>query len=58
MQQIDRLKRELEAANRISQALFKYQKVEDLVKEALLTSLDIVNAQGGSVLLANPNQRS
>ena len=50
----DRHKRELEAACRISQALFQHQKVDDLVEEALNTALDIVNAQAGAVLLANP----
>ena len=50
----DRQRRELEAACRISQALFQHQKVEDLVEEALNTALDIVNANAGAVLLANP----
>ena len=49
----DRLKRELNAAARISQALFQHQKVEDLVEEALNTALEIVNAKAGAVLLAN-----
>ena len=56
-QKPDRLKRELEAACRISQALFQYQNVEDLVEEALNTALDIVNAKAGSVLLANPEAK-
>ena len=53
----DRLKRELEAAARISQALFQHQTVEDLVEEALNTALEIVNANAGAVLLANPEAK-
>ena len=53
-EQGDRQKREIEAAWRISEALFRHQKLEDLVKEALNTALDIVEAQAGAVLLANP----
>lgn len=53
----DRQKRELDAAHRISEALFQHQKIEDLVGEALQTALDIVNAQAGSVLLANPETK-
>ena len=55
--EIDRQKRELDAARRISEALFQHQKIEDLVGEALQTALDIVNAQAGSVLLANPETK-
>ena len=53
----DRQKRELEAARRISEVLFQHQEIEDLVGEALQTALDIVNAQAGSVLLANPETK-
>ena len=53
----DRQRRELEAACRISQALFQHQKVDDLVEEALNTALDIVDAQAGAVLLANPEAK-
>ena len=53
----DRQKRELEAARRISEVLFHYQKTEDIVEEALQTALEIVNAEAGSVLLANPETR-
>ena len=53
----DRHKRELEAACRISQALYQHQKVEDLVQEALNTALDIVGAQAGAVLLVNPQAK-
>jgi signal transduction histidine kinase len=53
----NRQKQELEAAFRISQALFKHQKVEDLVQEALQTALEIVDAQAGSVLLLDPETK-
>ena len=53
----NRQKRELEAARRISEVLFQYQNIEDLVEEALQTALDIVNAKAGSVLLANPETK-
>lgn len=55
--EIDRQKRELDAARRISEALFQHQKIEDLVGEALQTALEIVNAQAGSILLANPETK-
>lgn len=52
--QLERRERELDAANRISQALFQHQNVEDMVAQALRTALDIVEAQAGAVLLAEP----
>ena len=45
--------RELEAARRISEVLFQQHKIEDIVGEALQIALDIVDAEAGSVLLAN-----
>ncbi len=52
-----RLKRELEAASRISQAIFQFTEVDELVETALRTALDEVVAQAGSVLLADPESR-
>src|SRR3989475_10986220 len=46
--------RELEAARRISQTLFQYTEVDELVEAALRASLEEVGAEGGSVLLADP----
>lgn len=54
-EQLERRERELDAANRISQALFHHQNVEDMVEQALRTALDIVDAQAGAVLLADPD---
>lgn len=52
--QHDRRSRELEAARRISEALFQHLSVEDLVEQALKIALEVVNGQEGSVLMANP----
>ena len=56
-QEVTRLKRELEAASRISQALFQLTEVDELVETALRTALDEVDAQAGSVLLADPESQ-
>ncbi|MGH7208716.1 MAG: GAF domain-containing protein, partial [Nitrospiraceae bacterium] len=56
-QEVARLKRELEAASRISQALFQLTEVDELVETALRTALDEVDAQAGSVLLADPGSK-
>src|SRR5213593_5024760 len=53
-QEVTRLKRELEAASRISQAFFRLTEVDELVETALRAALDEVDAQAGSVLLADP----
>jgi len=52
-QRRDRLERELDAARRSSQALFQHLNVEDLVKQALIIALDVVEAEAGCVLLAD-----
>jgi signal transduction histidine kinase len=52
-QRIQRLEQEVEAARRISQALFQHLHVDDIVEQALRVALDVVNAKNGSVLLAN-----
>ena len=45
--------RELEAAQRLSEALFQHLTVNDLVQKALHTALDVMGAEAGSVLLAD-----
>ena len=57
-QALDRQKREFAAALRICEALFRNQKVEDLVEEALQTALEIVEAQAGAVLLVDPEAKN
>ena len=52
-QRIQRLEQEVEAARRISQALFQHLHVDDIVEQALRVALEVVNARNGSVLLAN-----
>src|SRR5437773_9801634 len=56
-QEVTRLKRELEAASRISQALFQLTEVDELVEPARRTALAEVDAQAGSVLLADPESQ-
>ena len=52
-----RLRRELDAALQLSQALSQHVDVDELVERALRTALDVVGAESGSVLLANPESR-
>ena len=49
-----RLERELEAARRISLTLFQHLNIRDLVEKSLGIALEVVGAEAGSVLLANP----
>src|SRR6185503_8636922 len=53
MQEVSRLKGELEAVRRLSQTLFQKTNVDDLVEAALRCALKEVNAEAGSVLLAD-----
>ena len=46
--------RVLEAARRISQNIFQYTEVDELVEAALRVAMDEVGADAGSVLLADP----
>ena len=55
--QLDRKERELEAARKISQALFQHLSVEDVVEQGLKIALEVVNCRAGSVLLANPETK-
>lgn len=45
--------RELEAVKSISEALFQRMKLQDLIEQALRTTLDVLNAENGSLLLAD-----
>jgi len=45
--------RELEAARRISEALFEHLTPDELVAKALRTALEVVQAESGSILLAD-----
>lgn len=46
--------RELQAAFLISQALSQHNRLEDLVDQTLYTALEVVNAENGSILVADP----
>ena len=52
-----RLRRELTAALKLSRALSQHVDVDTLVERALRTALDVVDADAGSVLLANPETK-
>ena len=45
--------KELDAVRRISQALFQHLPLNELIEKALSVALEVVNAEAGSVLLAN-----
>ncbi len=55
--QHDRREKELEAARRISEALFQHLCVEDVVEQGLKIALEVVNGEAGCVLLANPDNK-
>ncbi len=55
--ELNHKERELEAARRISEALFQHLSVEDLVEQGLKIALEVVNCQAGCVLLANPETK-
>jgi len=45
---------QLEAARCLSEALFQHTKVDDLIARALAIALEVIGAEAGSVLLADP----
>ena len=49
--------RELEAARLISEALFEHLTPDELVAKALRTALDVLQAESGSILLADPSSQ-
>jgi len=49
--------RELEAARRTCDVLFQHTNVERIIETALRTALEVLNADGGSVLLADPDTK-
>ncbi|GJL54643.1 MAG: hypothetical protein NPIRA02_17750 [Nitrospirales bacterium] len=54
---LSRRERELEAARRISEALFQRLRLEDVLEEALHIALDVVEAEAGCILFANPESQ-
>ena len=55
--QLKRREKELEAVRRISQTLFQHLPLEELVEKALAVALEVVNAEAGSVILANHDNK-
>ncbi|MDH3771924.1 MAG: GAF domain-containing protein, partial [Nitrospirota bacterium] len=51
--QLKRREKELDAVRRISQALFQHLPLDEIVEKALSLALEMVNAEAGSVILAN-----
>jgi signal transduction histidine kinase len=49
--------RELEAARRMTQVLFEHLHLDELVEKTLTTALEVVGAESGSLLLANPDSQ-
>jgi signal transduction histidine kinase len=56
-QQLLQRERELEAGQRISDALFQLTNIDDMVEMALRTTVEVLGAEGGSVLLADPEKK-
>lgn len=50
--------RELEAAIEISQALFEHLGIDELIEDVLRTALKVVNAEAGSILMAESESKS
>ncbi len=57
LQEIGRLKHELEAIRRLSLKFFQHTDIDQLVETALRTALEEVGADSGSVLLADPQTK-
>jgi signal transduction histidine kinase len=51
------VKRELEAARRVSEVLFESQDSDDVIRKALDTAVEVVEAEGGSILIADAEAR-
>ncbi len=49
--------RQLDAARQVSEALFQYSNTDELIRHTLHVALDVVGADAGSVLLADPTTR-
>jgi len=56
-ERLDRRERELEAARRISEALFQRLRLEEVLEQALSIALDVVGAEAGCILIANPEAK-
>ena len=57
-QQLLIARRQLEAVQRVSAALYSVTDTDTLLRQALETSLDVVNADAGSILLYSPEKHA
>ena len=51
------VQRELAAARQVSEVLFRYVDPDDVIRHALLTALEVVDAESGSILMADPERK-
>jgi signal transduction histidine kinase len=56
-ERLARLERQLEAARRISHILFQHTSMDQMIEEAIRTALEVVGAECGSVMLADPESK-
>lgn len=56
-QQLLQRERELEAARRTCDVLFQHTDIDQIIETALRITLEVLNADGGSVLLADPDAK-
>src|SRR5207249_2709246 len=49
--------RQLDAARQVSEAVFQYSNTDELIRHTLHVALDVIGADAGSVLLADPTTR-
>lgn len=57
-QQLVLARRQLEAVQRVSAALYSVTDTDALLRQALETSMDVVNADAGSILLYHPEKHA
>ena len=57
-QQLRVARRQLEAVQRVAAALYSVTDTDTLLRQALETSLDVVNADAGSILLYNAEKHT
>jgi signal transduction histidine kinase len=51
------VQQELEAARRVSEVFFESQDSDEVIAKALVTAVDVVGAEGGSILIADPGTK-
>ena len=56
-EQLAQTRHQMETVSRVSQALFCYTELDEIVEVALRSALEEVNAEAGSILLADPESK-